>query len=406
MSEPFHCPPLSRYEKEQLIEQAHVACKLTVRNATQFATEHELDCILHNDKTDQRATIYKGFDTDDGLPEAGMCAHTRVTASLEQVADLFYLDNTAKYDAYSRITGQLVKKKVSLYTLVERHDTLHYIGVEWMVAKTPIGLKDRDFCFIEVHDEFVFVDRASQETRRGWVRCLHSIALDCCPPLDKSHAIVRSQFVRSGHVFMETNRPGVLEYYNLLCGVTRRPGFTPMVAQEFVLRRHVSQILNLDEHFITLRLKQLLETPSSSFPARDHAEYCAACYHKFTWLSVKRQCRGCGDVLCTRCCFKWEVPLTETVIAMTICRHCAHGDRARPSSLPPSPQSSRFRLDDVHRVEGHYTSVIVEELEALPSPLGLHHFTFKGEEDDLALALGAVSPLDAPPELSMRLVHL
>ncbi|KDO17860.1 hypothetical protein SPRG_16732 [Saprolegnia parasitica CBS 223.65] len=342
----FQCPPLSRCERDRLMEKAHIACKLTVRNACAFAALYPLDSELQNDRTGRRATIHKGVDIDGNVPEAAMCARTHVRASLEAVANFFVLDTPAKCDAYSRVTGHLVQNTQSLYTLVARGGGLHYIGVNWMVAKTPIGLKARDFCYLEVHDEFTFIDRATQRVRRGWVRCMHSIALASCPSLEKSHGYVRSRFVRSGHVVLETARPGELEYYNVLCGVTRRPGFTPVLAQDFVLRRHVSQVLNLEDHFITQRLKTLLETPTSSFPNKDAIEYCSVCYHKFAWLSVKRQCRGCGDVLCTRCCNKWDVPLSETVISMTVCQRCTRDGHARDSSLPASPVHSRFRLDE------------------------------------------------------------
>ncbi|EQC41503.1 hypothetical protein SDRG_01470 [Saprolegnia diclina VS20] len=400
VADPFQCPPLSRCERDRLMEKAHTACKLTVRNACAFAARYTLDSELHNDRTGRHATIHKGVDVDGDVPEAAMCARTHVRASLEEVANFFVLDTPAKCDAYSRVTGHLVQDKQSLYTLVAREAGLHFIGVNWMVAKTPIGLKARDFCYLEVHDEFTFIDRATQRVRRGWVRCMHSIPLPCCPSLEKSHGYVRSQFVRSGHIVLETARPGVLEYFNLLCGVTRRLGFTPVLAQDFVLRRHVSQILNLEEHFITQRLKTLLETPTTSFPNKDTIEYCSVCYHKFAWLSVKRQCRGCGDVLCTRCCAKWDVPLSETVISMMACQRCTRDGHSRDSSLPVSPVHSRFRLDaEDDEVEPRGPS---DSDDAL-SPLGLHHMTFKGEEDDLALA--AVSPFEWTLP-SPQLLHL
>ncbi|OQS00278.1 hypothetical protein THRCLA_06073, partial [Thraustotheca clavata] len=393
----FHCPALTRDEVQCLIEKAHTACKLTVRNATQFASIFTLDSIVQNDKTEREAKVYKGFDTDDGIAEVGMCAQTKLTATLEEVADLFYLDNVVKYEAYSKVTGHLVLDKQSLYTLVPKAPSgkkaLHYIGIEWMVAKTPVGLKSRDFCFIEIHDEFTFFDKQTQQTRRGWVRCMHSIPMHCCLSLEKSHGFVRSHFVRSGHIFMETEHPTTLIYYNLLCGVTRRSNYTPTLAHEYVLRRHVTQLLNLEEYLTTQRLKTFLENPIDNFQQKDQVEYCNTCYHRFQWLSIKKQCRGCGDVLCNHCAVKWELPLSETVISMTVCRKCINDNHIRSFT---APNESRFRLGN--NCIDLIMLINSVDTETEPCPFKLHQLTFKNAKDDLAI--GKSSPMISPLVIS------
>ncbi|KDO19771.1 hypothetical protein SPRG_15105 [Saprolegnia parasitica CBS 223.65] len=212
----FECPPLEAVEKEYLINLALKSCHDTVRNAIQLQSA-PIEAVLTSDKTKRHARIRRGTDIIN-KSLAVSCAYTQIQSSIEEVADFFYLDSLPKLRAYARTVGQVVLDRQTLYTLVPR-DTpagrLHYIGIDWMAIECPALVANRDACFLECHEEFEFLEPTTNALRRGFVRSMHSVDLDCCPPLKESHNVVRLSFVRSGHVFIETDEPGLLNYYSV-----------------------------------------------------------------------------------------------------------------------------------------------------------------------------------------------
>ncbi|CAK4136257.1 unnamed protein product [Aphanomyces euteiches] len=134
--------------------------------------------------------------------------------TLDEVAEFFYLDSPAKFQAYICTVGETTMDRQNLYTL-QCSAPRFYCGVSWFVFGCPWLVSNRDMCILEYHNEIKVVDDRGTP-RRGWIRAMHSIELECCPSLQTKRGIVRSAICRSGHVFIETNTPGVLDVYSVL----------------------------------------------------------------------------------------------------------------------------------------------------------------------------------------------
>ncbi|KAF0774481.1 hypothetical protein AaE_001819, partial [Aphanomyces astaci] len=314
-------------------------------------------CVVHftlvrrsNDITDPQ---YEGFS-----------AHTKLRASIDDVAGFFELDTPHKAQAYARIMGEIVLDKRRLYTLVERpisdreSQPLHFVSVEWLMLKMPLGFNTRDVCYLECHDEFSFHDQATGDLRRGWARCTHSINLVCCPNLQRSHNVIRMDIIRSGHVFLESSDSGVLDYYRVAFG--KANGTMVKHVSKALADRHLkhatAMALNLEEYFISQRVRPMLDVPVGHFQSKKAVEYCMHCYNRIAWHATKRQCRGCGDVACARCSCVWYLPLDQKkTTKVQLCHGCITGDMDRnkrrythhhPPPPPPSPRQSMYSDDN------------------------------------------------------------
>ncbi|CAK4384769.1 unnamed protein product [Aphanomyces euteiches] len=332
----FHRPPLSESARRNLIAEAKSACKYLVMSAT-TATTTPIEKVVLNASTGRHMTVRMLRDPVDPKLE-GFHAHTRVRATIEEVADFFYIDSPAKSQAYFSVMDDLVMKRCTLYTLVERpiseasSQPLHYVGVDWKVIKSAGGTP-RDLCLLDYHDQFSFFDEETQSSRRGWARCIHSVELPCCPDMERRFGLVRSTIVRSGYVFVESIEPGVLDYYKIY---TMAPtgGVYKLLPQLFysaMMKLHSRTVLSLEEHFVERRIKPTLELPASRFQDKKNVDYCMHCYARFNWITIKKQCRACGDVTCQKCSSKWSIHLgSQKHAKVELCFVCVSGMSKEP----------------------------------------------------------------------------
>ncbi|RHY32145.1 hypothetical protein DYB32_002826 [Aphanomyces invadans] len=155
----FHCPPLHAWQRDDLIVKGKEACKMLVVNAT-TSDFNPVESVVQNARTGFHATIRRSNDMKDPQYK-GFSAHTKVRASIDEVAGFFELDTPHKVQAYARVMGEVVLDKRTLYTLVERpiaddaSQPLHYVSVEWLMVKMPFGFNTRDMCYLEVHIAFL-----------------------------------------------------------------------------------------------------------------------------------------------------------------------------------------------------------------------------------------------------------
>ncbi|CAK4673668.1 unnamed protein product [Aphanomyces euteiches] len=341
----FNCAPLTEEARDMLINEAKIACKYLIVNATTAADTTPVDKVAVNEKTGRHATFRKIKDTVDPKLE-GVHAYTRVRATIEDVADFFHLNTPIKLENYDRVMRDWVVKLTTLYTLIERSDRgsttkpLYSCGVIWKVTKVT-GTQPRDLCLLDYHDEFTYVDQNTGEARRGWARCIHSIKLSCCPDLNPRYGLLRTTVVRSGHVFIESSEPGELDYYKVHITVPPRGSvnqFTQLIYRT-MLKFYSSTVLHFEEHFIRERIKPMLDLPVSRFQHKLKTDYCAQCFTRFTWMTTCRQCRGCGDAVCQKCSSKWSILLDthKHAIKVDMCRQCVTGETKR--RRPAQPKS-------------------------------------------------------------------
>ncbi|OQR96520.1 hypothetical protein ACHHYP_15430 [Achlya hypogyna] len=352
----FKCPPLLRYEKDQLIALGQKICKDAVLNAMSMQLA-PVEAVITNPKTRRRARMRRGTDVFNRDLD-GMCSYTQIQSTLAQVADFFYLDTTTKLRAYASVVGQTILDRQTLYTLVDHPglttqknklmalSPLHYIGVEWMVMECPFLVSNRDTCFLEAHDEFEFFDERSKVPRRGFVRAVHSIELPSVTSLRETHGIVRSSLVRSGHIFIETDDPFVLDYVCVY--VTNPNGKVPRRVNLKMLYHQCARVLNLEEYFHLERITSALDhgefAPVRLFQNKATCNFCSRCDKKFGLFARKSHCRKCGQVVCYQCSRKWPIQFRRTtVLNLRVCHHCFMGG---VSSKPLPPSSALTALNE------------------------------------------------------------
>ncbi|OQR88455.1 hypothetical protein THRCLA_22861 [Thraustotheca clavata] len=338
----FKCPPLSGDEKDYLLTQAHRICQETALNALTIVKNPTTKVVV-NQCTKRRAQLHYGTDIIDSNMY-GITGKTQIKTSYEELIEFFHLTSQKKVRTFGNVVGQAILDRVTLYNLTDQTDdpssAFIYAGVQWSVIECnvihPSLTLKRDTCFLEVLNYITVSDPDTGEVRRGFIRAVHSLALDCCPSLRSTHNIVRSALVRSGHLFLETEQPGLFDYYYAY--VVADPGKTPKFFNIKVFQRIVGQMLNLEHHIALKRLPKLLQT-ALNFPNRPYRStkcihYCEACDAKFKMLHSKHHCFFCRQIVCTSCIQTYKVPVAgRERTKVEVCTECFCGNKPKRGIL-------------------------------------------------------------------------
>ncbi|KAF0686078.1 Aste57867_22043 [Aphanomyces stellatus] len=317
----FQCPPLTPDEHHAFLAMGQAVREHTLQNALTVQKGRVIRTTT-NAKTHRTATIHRGHDVlDPSLPAT--CAHMTMCATLDQVADFFRLDSSLKVQAYLCTMGETVLDRQTLYTLQDNDDDGTSCSIAWLVHACPWFMADRDTCVLEVHDRIEVVDQHNQ-LRRGWMRAIHSIDVRGCPPLKAPHGFVRASLVRSGHVFLESDTPGLLQVYSVMVPSSHGAAFN--LVRGRMARQQVERILNLEEYMCMNRLLGRLDHITQRIVnAVDMMDappaWCAHCTRNFA-TKTKKQCRDCGAVVCLPCGHEWDLPLREHRARYFICHTC------------------------------------------------------------------------------------
>ncbi|OQR99691.1 hypothetical protein THRCLA_06416 [Thraustotheca clavata] len=333
----FKCPPLAPEEKEYLLSQSKHICQETALNALTMARNPPVKVVV-NPSTKRRAQIHYGVDIIDSSLY-GATGSTQLRTSSEEIIDFFHLNSPKKVRAYGQVVGQVVLDRVTLYNLADKtidpKSPCFYAGVVWSAIACPfistsLTLK-RDTCFFEVLDSITVKDPATGKERRGVIRALHTVALDCCPSLRETHNIVRSALIRSGHVFLESDEPGLFDYYYTY--IVADPGKTPKYINLKVFQRIVGQVLNLEYYFALQRLPNIVLAVNQQripFKSTRTITYCEACDRKFKVMRTKNHCYRCRQVVCRSCIQTYKVPASAQVtLKVALCTYCFCGNSSR-----------------------------------------------------------------------------
>ncbi|KDO25616.1 hypothetical protein SPRG_08915 [Saprolegnia parasitica CBS 223.65] len=333
----FRCPPLQTHERVSLIADARDACRDTILNAKALAGAAPVYQTFTHPQTQRRLTVRLGTDLQNPN-EICMSAHTLVNASIDAVADV-YANFATSSNGKNPLLASDVLDRVRLYELVARREVaeapLHAVYLQWMALRTPPVIADRDFCYLECHDEFL--DGPARQ--RGFVRSVHSVDAACCPPLNASHGLTRGLFQRSGQVFIESNdEVGALDAYHVL--VLQLKGNVPKDIQISVMLSLLLQACQLDTHFRAEQLSAVQLVPLTIVRAQPKAVACRRCtrsFRKNLFQSTKQfRCRMCGHAVCRACHHVWRLGSHEARIC-TACAEMAKPNAPMPVAATASP---------------------------------------------------------------------
>ncbi|OQR94393.1 hypothetical protein ACHHYP_20066 [Achlya hypogyna] len=332
----FNVAPLTPYERQTYTQLASRVCLDTISSALTVQAEPVVE-VVASPVTKRKARLSQGIDQLAGDVDA-VCAYTQVRATLEEVAAIFDVDSPKKLRAHASAVAPSLLDRHTLHIVAPRrnHNPFHSISINWAATSCPFGISNRDACFLECQDEFAFSDPDKPTRRRGFVRAMHSIELNGCPSFKESHNLVRSHIVRSGHVFLETIEPGILDCYYIVAVDLR--GSVPRMLHSALLRRECSKVLRLEEALQLERVRNQLATHGL---ARIHAygdkaqqRECARCCRRFHLVARRRHCELCAEVVCSRCCFQMPTTFHGVYDAhVLLCYFCFNG-RVHVKPLP------------------------------------------------------------------------
>ncbi|RLN55347.1 hypothetical protein BBJ29_008602 [Phytophthora kernoviae] len=134
-----------------------------------------------------------------------------VHGSLDEVADLFLNEDKQLVLDFSESRELIVLQPTTKRRPLER------TSLRWSLLHSPYRhlAKDQDFCYLETIKPY-----RTEDGRRGWAKCMHSIKHPACPEFTDASSIKvnRGELFYCGMFFEETNEVGVLDatfYYNL-----------------------------------------------------------------------------------------------------------------------------------------------------------------------------------------------
>jgi hypothetical protein len=291
----FQVPRLDGIETSYLINLAKQACKEVVYYSRGTGGPINWVPLFTQERS---VLMYQGIDETEIRSITYYRGTTRIYASIDEIADFFKQDSVEKIAGFSETVGKDLLDQHTLYDLAlpTEENPKHYVGVKWAAVESPSKIaRNRDFCFLECHDEFV--DTIGK--KRGWVRSLHSIRLPCCPSLRKSHGLVRGSLYRCGYVFIESeNRDYVDAIHTVHMDIK---GKSPSWIKLMAMTARTQNIAQINRYFLMKRLCRGRLLGDLELPVKRGVEYCQLCDHKFRVLRRKWRCRKCGKVTCTKC---------------------------------------------------------------------------------------------------------
>ncbi|RQM21589.1 hypothetical protein B5M09_007113 [Aphanomyces astaci] len=332
----FHTKALDARSQQSLLHTAQSCGAHLLRNA--HAMDDHLVYAMHTDPAShRRMKMVLGKDTLD-LSLTCMIGHTQFHASLEDVAAFFRSDSLG-----CAANDGLELDSRHLYTLAAptKDDPLRYTGVHWTAYKMPPpSTSPRDYCYLEGHSEFT----DPKTSRRGWFRVLQSVDVAACPSLLAPCGILRSHWFRSGHVFMESGRHGLLDCYAVLAVA---PGDHNQHHGMSFMRKWITQVMAVPNAFLTRRLATAPLLPDDALRPKDSVKMCMVCTSRFNLFNSKHHCRLCGQVVCGNCHLSWKVRNTK----VRMCVQCT--DRGGVTSFRDSCSMTwTSSLDDPRRRGG------------------------------------------------------
>ncbi|CAI5709049.1 unnamed protein product [Peronospora destructor] len=296
----FPVPQLSTTEKNYLLGLAKHACKEVVYCSRQKDGPMNWIQLSSDDGVD----VFQGVNncgtsnTQDTKALTYLRGACKIHATIDEISDFFKLDTPAKLSGYAQTVGKDLLDQKTLLTLATPtpENPKHFVAIKWSAVESPSKVtRNRDFCYIECHDEFV----DSNTKRRGWVKSIHSIRLPFCPPLHRSHGLVRGSFYRSGYVFTESEEKGCVDAVHTLHMDIK--GNAPDWLTILVTKRRIKSIAEVDRHFQLQRLAQGKLLGDLELPDKEKVTWCQLCKTRFGFFHRRRICRKCGKVVCTPC---------------------------------------------------------------------------------------------------------
>lgn len=352
----FAAPLLSQKEKSYLVRKACEAAQELVERARSADGPIAWRHVEKADDVQIYAGQPRGASSSTG--SLSMCGVMSVPGTVKEVAALFDLSTTRQMKEFATRNDPqaLFYDAVVLHTLAPRskEKPLHQVTAKWMVVKTPRGLEDRDFCYLECQDKFI-----DSLGRKGWVMCMHSIKLPGCDDLQREFGLVRGSVYHSGLIVVEAEqRHGYVDIIHVLQMNLKKSAAMPPA----FLRDRVLVVGRIRAMMRAKRLNEQRYLSDLELVPKKYRSRCTVCQDSFSLLLLRKlNCRKCGEVVCGACSKEFTIDSarirTDAAVKLRICMRCYQLVTAAPQGAdavletPRASTSLSFLeyCDDVQR---------------------------------------------------------
>ncbi|KAG9405264.1 hypothetical protein AC1031_004372 [Aphanomyces cochlioides] len=318
---------LSAGECNAFLALGKSACIGLIQNALALAAL-PVHSTVQNRATANQATIHRGWDIHEPT-RAAYCSVSTMEASLADFGGFFHLDSPEEYNAFAETLSPHFIARKHLFTVQEARESIGLsASIAWYAHRVMPLVASRDLCVleyrtaVEIHDDI-------RGHRKGWVRCLHSVEIDDCPPL---RGYRRSRLSRSGHLVLETDMPGIVEVFSVV--IPEYGGRLLSCMATKLTHRHLSHALKIEEYIAKTGLIPWLDDTDGPDIVRlsEFTQKCSRCDRSFSWRRRRRECRVCYKTICKKCATQWKVPLgpNQALTDVFVCPPCLCPKDIRP----------------------------------------------------------------------------
>ncbi|KAH9153240.1 hypothetical protein AeRB84_004480 [Aphanomyces euteiches] len=276
---------------------------------------------------------------------------TQIESTLDEIRSIFTAPTTADVRELIAAYFPNLLDNVRLYTITDPLANVphHAVTINWLLHRSPMRgviLKNRDWCYVE-HQQDVIIDG-----KNAWLHAFKHVDVAGVPSLEAQYGIVRGKMLLTGFIYMETDRPGVLQVFEFHHNDLRGQLDMAMIGDFMVAKTAEIQCHSMNmmqTNLISQRLSRLDYLSEHSIVPKHARTKCAVCLRKFGTFSRKSNCRRCGEVVCSKTCSAmWPLIKGGIRIHARICIRC--------SNIPAEiqrPSKSLVQEDDIHG--SHFT---------------------------------------------------
>ncbi|KAH9111536.1 hypothetical protein AeMF1_013965 [Aphanomyces euteiches] len=258
-----------------------------------------------------------------------LCVSTTLYASLQDIQDIMQsrISRTNEAREFAKAVETHVKGSRLLMKISDN------IALNWAVIESMSSvMRDRDFVYVQAREYREDLPHG----RPTWISCTHSIKVDGVPPLDTSvYDVIRGGIYSSGYVF--TEMPDSLGVHAVFCLQVDFKGQSPHVICQSTLKNWANALGRMRLFFERRQLGLLSDLILSDIQVKNYRTgmQCHVCAEPFGMLGKPDNCRICGEVVCSRCVEKKEVPLKNGPTKLSMCVDCLNSSM-QPESFSPT----------------------------------------------------------------------
>ncbi|CAK5015824.1 unnamed protein product [Aphanomyces euteiches] len=330
----FNPPPLSPDKIEELRAVGYRA----QRDLLEYTklTGGQVEWTLRT--TDANVKIYSAGEGNLPL----FLGTAEIQSTLDEMRGIMTAPTTADARRVNDAYFPDVLDEVRLYLLSTPTEDRpnHFSFVSWLLHRSPLQgriVRNRDICCV------MHLDDIEIDGKKACLGAYKSVALPACPDLEEKYGVVRADFIHFGFIFMETDKPGVLQMKHLEHVDPNGQVNGDIIGGLLMYKMTESQynaMSAMQANVYAHRLSRVSYLPLAAYVNKHSRTKCAVCLKKFGAFARKSNCRRCGEVVCSKVCSaKYKVAMA-VLIELRVCSRCIPEPNEVEQEMPwPAPMN-------------------------------------------------------------------